>query len=616
MISCKIVENPYEELSPLKLNEKLLYLKHETFHRDCGISGILSIPQSMKFNDIKNKIINEDKFKLPLHKLVLLVHGHQAHKNSNYQPLLAEKLNEIGYYVLRIDFRGLGDSESNFNEKVGRSIYQDIEDLETVYQWCTSYACINVIGHELTLDTIVAHSRGVLSMFEFGKLHYIPNLINCCGRFDVNGLLLNTKNKNPNWEYNDGFSCKTLRFGKFQDIWIPRSETLSVVDIDVSSFSSIDERSWIVSIYGSQDNIVPLTASASYANLFNGRHTLEIIINADHNFYGMKNDANILNLPLKKGNVNYGVIVVQKIISQLSHDNQINHFYLLNQVIKPKQSPGTILSRWPLPYNYSNVSNFRDIGGYLNVHGHQVKPRMIYRCANPCDITPNALNFIKEKLNVNCVFDLRTPIETLECGVIDGITVKKLPFNKSESLSPIHATNYCCKLLISPYMFPETYMTVVKNSIAQIQSFFNYLLDDTLFNENQAIIFHCAAGKDRTGILGMLLLGILDVEHDIIARDYELTTIGLKTEHKLINKLQKRGDAYYDMLGKNGRELANEYHLTPDKMCLNILSSTYESMRCFIDIFYQEFGSFEQFFIDILQFSPKDIDKIKKKLLF
>ena len=40
-------------------------------------------------------------------------------------------------------------------------------------------------------------------------------------------------------------------------------------------------------------------------------------------------------------------------------------------------------------------------------------------------------------------------------------------------------------------------------------------------------VFHCAAGKDRTGLLAALLLGSLGVSHDDIVADYTLTVEGM-----------------------------------------------------------------------------------------
>src|SRR5206468_7178285 len=41
---------------------------------------------------------------------------------------------------------------------------------------------------------------------------------------------------------------------------------------------------------------------------------------------------------------------------------------------------------------------------------------------------------------------------------------------------------------------------------------------------NHPMVFHCTAGKDRTGLMAMLLLGALGVSDDDIVADYELTT--------------------------------------------------------------------------------------------
>jgi protein-tyrosine phosphatase len=41
-------------------------------------------------------------------------------------------------------------------------------------------------------------------------------------------------------------------------------------------------------------------------------------------------------------------------------------------------------------------------------------------------------------------------------------------------------------------------------------------------------VFHCAAGKDRTGILAVLILGALGVERDLIVADYALTQAAME----------------------------------------------------------------------------------------
>jgi protein-tyrosine phosphatase len=41
--------------------------------------------------------------------------------------------------------------------------------------------------------------------------------------------------------------------------------------------------------------------------------------------------------------------------------------------------------------------------------------------------------------------------------------------------------------------------------------------------KNRPLVFHCAAGKDRTGVLAALILDILGVEHSVIVDDYAIT---------------------------------------------------------------------------------------------
>jgi protein-tyrosine phosphatase len=45
--------------------------------------------------------------------------------------------------------------------------------------------------------------------------------------------------------------------------------------------------------------------------------------------------------------------------------------------------------------------------------------------------------------------------------------------------------------------------------------------------DSYPVVFHCAAGKDRTGLLAALVLDIVKVERDVIVQDYALTATHL-----------------------------------------------------------------------------------------
>lgn len=621
-ISCTIVDNVPSHVS-LDANEQLVFLKNGKYHSKEGIAGILSHPKSMQYDSLSERLQHQDDYGLPQHRLVLLVHGHQSHKNATYQPLLAAKLSKLGYFVLRIDFRGMGDSEDNRDATVGRSIQQDVEDVATVYDFVNDKVlCERVCGMKLSLDTIVAHSRGVLAMFEFARAYpekHVANLVNSSGRFDGQGLLHKRLKNSIEWRKEGGFWCDLARHGTTVKSWIPKAETLSAINLDTKKFSEISSKTWVLSCYGSEDSVIPSDAAGKYSNLFCGRHTLEIVPGADHNYYGLPADPNPLNLPFRKGLVNYCYVLVDKISDFLSWENQLDRFYKKTKyILGASINPADISPRWPLPYDFSKISNFRDLGGYSTMfHNRRVKTCCIYRCANPCDITKEAEAYFNYKLNIKRVFDLRSSTESVENGVISidiPNLVENISFNSNASMSPDVMAEHYQGLLVSSYSFPKAYMIVLRNSLDSIRKFFQYILAGSCHSKS-ALVFHCTAGKDRTGILGMLLLSILGVDDDTIAKDYELTTIGLKTEVKLLKKLEARGDLYYTMLGKDSERLTEMYKLTPEKMCKTLLSSRYEAMRWFIDDFNEKYKSVEHFFLNELHFSLHDIGKLRDILL-
>jgi protein-tyrosine phosphatase len=65
----------------------------------------------------------------------------------------------------------------------------------------------------------------------------------------------------------------------------------------------------------------------------------------------------------------------------------------------------------------------------------------------------------------------------------------------------------------------ESYQRIVAERPEAFVTFFEVLAED----DSLPAVFHCAAGRDRTGIAAGLLLGLLGVPHDIIAHDYALT---------------------------------------------------------------------------------------------
>lgn len=161
-------------------------------------------------------------------------------------------------------------------------------------------------------------------------------------------------------------------------------------------------------------------------------------------------------------------------------------------------------------YILENIVNCRDLGGYPSKYGTTQFGRFI-RCGIVARPTDGDIELLK-KLNVSTVIDLRGDFE-----------FENQP-NDIERLTD-NATH------ISLY---ELNMAAAKKSNTTLDFVYEIIVDEYSNNickalkkiaaaPQGAILYHCFLGKDRTGILSMLLLSIAGVCEDDIVADYQLT---------------------------------------------------------------------------------------------
>ncbi|CEG76904.1 hypothetical protein RMATCC62417_11732 [Rhizopus microsporus] len=77
-----------------------------------------------------------------------------------------------------------------------------------------------------------------------------------------------------------------------------------------------------------------------------------------------------------------------------------------------------------------------------------------------------------------------------------------------------------------PYGFPKVYSVILEKGAPYYRKIFLHLLQNHSIHSNKSIIVHCTAGKDRTGIFCMLLLGLCGVDDEVIANEYGLSSLG------------------------------------------------------------------------------------------
>jgi len=165
---------------------------------------------------------------------------------------------------------------------------------------------------------------------------------------------------------------------------------------------------------------------------------------------------------------------------------------------------------------FEGVRNFRDLGGYPTDQGTRTRWGLVYRSDELSRLTPGDLEMFKQ-LGTRAVFDLRgdaerklapDPVESVQIALLDWYTSDSgVELLKAKSLRDGEA-------ILSH---------IYDGMLANCGALFSKLLSSLSAEGGLPAVFHCAGGKDRTGMAAALLLGLLGVGRETVLDDYELT---------------------------------------------------------------------------------------------
>lgn len=174
------------------------------------------------------------------------------------------------------------------------------------------------------------------------------------------------------------------------------------------------------------------------------------------------------------------------------------------------------------------VRNVRDMG--LTPAGEcTVKQGLFFRGAHLNSISISDKEVLFDKLQVRCIIDIRTgwERELKPDPAIEGVKNFHIPFYDKEKVG----LEYTKKL-------PNT-IRIGHDFACDQRDFYHSLSNektvaqmkkciDTVFEyatKSQAVYFHCTGGKDRAGILALLILTILGANYEDILQDYLFTNV-------------------------------------------------------------------------------------------
>ncbi len=165
---------------------------------------------------------------------------------------------------------------------------------------------------------------------------------------------------------------------------------------------------------------------------------------------------------------------------------------------------------------FPELLNVRDLGGYPTVDGQQTRWRSLLRSDDLAQLTPAGVQAMAD-YGVQTVVDLRWR-EEIELN--PSLLAGHAPHIRYVHVSLLAESPGRWRDL-SRECEKEMWKCVV---LQQARSELREVLQAIAAASPGALLFHCVAGKDRTGLIAALMLTLADVEADSIAADYAQST--------------------------------------------------------------------------------------------
>jgi protein-tyrosine phosphatase len=169
--------------------------------------------------------------------------------------------------------------------------------------------------------------------------------------------------------------------------------------------------------------------------------------------------------------------------------------------------------------------NFRDLGGYRTTDNRQLKWGRVYRSDKLSSLSEQDQHFIL-RLGISQVSDFRSDEERRDSPhnlpLNSGITVRELPITSDA----VQIERITLRLQEDDATADDMALFLIEANREMVERFtpiYRQWLQALLNEDSYPQVFHCTAGKDRTGFGAALLLSILGVPQQTILQDYLAT---------------------------------------------------------------------------------------------
>lgn len=253
-----------------------------------------------------------------------------------------------------------------------------------------------------------------------------------------------------------------------------------------------------------------------------------------------------------------------------------------------------------------NGNNFRDLGGYQTTDGHTIKWRKLIRSGHLNSLSQSDIDYL-DKMNVKYDVDFRAPEEvTKQPDRVPGTAkYEGLPVFDTDRTEASHKSfeDKLANEMEHAQAGHDHMVSIYKNMVTTDQAKQSYrsFFDSLLANDDEgSVLFHCTAGKDRTGMGAVFLLNALNVDHETIIKDYLLTNqVSKRFVEQKINEAKQSGVTNQNLLN-------NIYDLST-------VSPDYVNGA--LKVVHAEFGDMHNFLREHIGVSDDEMHDLRKMYL-
>ena len=247
--------------------------------------------------------------------------------------------------------------------------------------------------------------------------------------------------------------------------------------------------------------------------------------------------------------------------------------------------------------------NLRDLGGHETTDGREVRRGVIYRSGVLAYLTPSDHNCVA-RARIRTIVDLRRSDEIAAEPTEWALPVRKLSWHEGDMPEAIQKDANWERSQSAEeargWMF-DGYAGMHQWLAKPLRGIF-----DSILEEEIPVLFHCAAGKDRTGFCAAMVLGVLGVSEETILEEYAFTNEAVD----LLEFTRTRKEARMGVAAQDNP--VDEMH--PDAMHA-LIQADPAYLKAGLDAVIGAYGSIEGYAKDALGLTDEQLRIIRFQLL-